>query len=329
MNLLIVVTPDFNMSATLNFIDPLRVANYLDGIAYFDWTLVSVAGGSCTASNGLSIDTERLAELTQATWDFVIVSSSWAPESHCVPTLLSALKRFSKQRCTLGALDTGAFVLAKAGLLNARSVTVHYEHIDAFRELYPKTEVLEDLFVFSPGIVSCCGGAASIDFGLHFVRSVHGEVLANRAARYLYQERLRPAGSRQQPESQEPLGRTVPVAVKEAINVMENHLEDVLPIPELCKQVKVSQRHLDRLFSLHVKKTPASYYRDIRLDRARGLITQTDLSLTDVCVASGFLSTVHFSRAYKRRFGLSPTQDRIEGRIPFEYRAKPLHKKRH
>lgn len=328
MKLLIIVTPDFNMSATINFIDPFRVANYLDGIAHFDWSLASVSGGPCTASNGHSIETERLANLPNTGWDFVVVSSSWAPETHCLPELLTVLKKASKRGCTLGAIDTGAFVLAEAGLLKARAVTVHYEHIDSFRELYPATDVVEDLFVFDADVISCCGGAAAIDFGLQIVKSVHGEVLANQAARYLYQENLRAPGTRQQPETQEPLGRSVPVVVKHAVKVMEDHLEDVLPIPELCHRVNVSQRHLDRLFSLHVKKTPTLYYRDIRLDRARGLITQTDLPLAEVCVASGFLNTVHFSRIYKQRFGITPARDRVEGRIPFEYRAKPLHKKR-
>lgn len=329
MKLLIIVTPDFNMAATLNLIDPFRVANYLDGIAHFDWSVASMSGGSCTASNGLKIDTECLASLPGTDWDFVIVSSSWAPETHCEPPLLSALKIFSKNGCTMGSLDTGAFILAEAGLLRARTVTVHYEHIDAFRELYPTTDVIEDLFVFESDVVSCCGGAAAIDFGLQIVKSVKGEVLANQTARYLYQENIRPAGTRQQPESQEPLGRSVPGPIKDAVRVMEQHLEDVLSIPEICKLVGVSQRHLDRLFSQHVKKTPALYYRHIRLDRARGLITQTDMPLSEVCVAAGFLNPVHFSRIYKERFGLSPTRDRIEGRIPFEYRAKPLHKKRH
>ena len=109
---------------------------------------------------------------------------------------------------------------------------------------------------------------------------------------------------------------------------MESHLEHVVSIPEICREIRVSQRQLDRLFETHVKKTPARYYRDVRLDRARGLVTQTDMPLSGVAVASGFASQVHFSRAYKQRFGLPPKRDRVDGRIPYEYRARPLHKKK-
>lgn len=131
----------------------------------------------------------------------------------------------------------------------------------------------------------------------------------------------------QQPEGSEPLGALVPTTLKTAIQVMEAHLEDPLPIPDICEQAGVSHRQLDRLFATYIKKTPALYYRDIRLDRARGLVTQTELPIAQVAMASGFASQVHFSRAYKDRFGLPPSQDRTEGRVPFEYRAWPMHRK--
>ncbi|MEL6793812.1 MAG: helix-turn-helix domain-containing protein, partial [Pseudomonadota bacterium] len=86
--------------------------------------------------------------------------------------------------------------------------------------------------------------------------------------------------------------------------------------------------HLTRLFAQHVGKATAIYYRDIRLDRARGLVTQTEMPLMEVAIASGFRSHVAFSRAYRARFGLSPRADRREGRVPFEFRPWPMHPRR-
>lgn len=108
---------------------------------------------------------------------------------------------------------------------------------------------------------------------------------------------------------------------------MEQHLENALSIPEISEKINVSHRQLDRLFAKYVGKPPAIYYRDIRLDRARGLVTQTDMPMSEIAIASGFASQVHFSRAYKERFGLSPRTDRVEGRIPFEFGAWPMHRK--
>ena len=92
---------------------------------------------------------------------------------------------------------------------------------------------------------------------------------------------------------------------------------------------EVSHRQLNRLFAEFIQKSPSVYYRDIRLDRARGLVTQTGMAMSEIAIASGFASQVHFSRAYKQRFGLSPIKDRIEGRIPFEFRAWPMHQRPH
>lgn len=107
---------------------------------------------------------------------------------------------------------------------------------------------------------------------------------------------------------------------------MEHNLETPLSLPDLCRQAGISQRQLDRLFRAHVGASPAQYYRDIRLDRARGLVTQTSMSMAQVAQASGFGSQDHFARAYKSRFGLPPSRDRVEGRVPFEFRAWPMYK---
>lgn len=325
--LLVIVTPNFNLAATMGFLDPFRASNYLDGSILFRWDLASAAGGEIVASNGVGVTTRMLRELRNQDQEMVIVSSSWAPETYNSIPLHGALQRWARAGVTMGALDTGAFILAEAGLLKGKRVTTHYEHIDSLKELYPETEVSEDIFVYDGKRITCCGGAAATDFALHIVRGIHGDSLANAAARYLFHHSLRPQGTSQNPGSVEPLGSTAPAILKRAIKLMEENLEDVLAIPQICKRLRLSQRQLDRVFSIYVKKSPVLYYRDIRLDRARSLVTQTDMRLSEVAVACGFSSQAHFSRAYRDRFGLSPRTDRVEGRVPFEFRAWPMHRK--
>jgi transcriptional regulator GlxA family with amidase domain len=285
----------------------------------------SITGGTITASNGLAVETTPLASFLQNPVDIVIVSSSWAPELHSSAALQSALRRWARAGVTLGGLDTGAFILAKAGLLSGRRATVHYEHLDALKELHPEINASDQLFVFDEKRITCCGGESATDFALHIVRQARGDSLANAAARYLFHERLRPIGTRQEPGPVEPLGSMVPSVLRAAIRVMGANLETSLSIPAVCRAAGISQRQLDRLFMRFVGSTPAVYYRDLRLDRARGLVTQTDMPLSEVAVACGFSSQVHFSRTYRERFGISPRTDRVEGRIPFEFRARPLH----
>lgn len=323
----ILVTPDFNLAATMGFVDPFRVANYLEGVSLFRWTFLSETGGSIRTSNGAHITTEPLASVKDLVPDFLIVSSSWEPEAHVSTLVRTTLRTASAQKVTLGGLDTGAFILAHCGLLGGHRATVHYEHIDAFQELFPNIDVCESLWVFDGPRITCCGGAAAIEFALHIIKQLQGSALANAAARYIFSQNLRDHNAPQNPQHSEPLGATVPDTVRLAIKIMESNLEMPLSIGEICNEVGLSHRQLDRLFSQYVCKTPALYYRDIRLDRARGLITQTNLSMAEIAYASGFSSQVHFSRAYKDRFGLPPSRDRIEGRIPFEFRAWPMHRK--
>lgn len=328
LKLLIVVTPNFNLAATVGFIDPFRAANYLDGSILFRWDTASASGGEQIASNGFSINTTALRECRNQTYDVVIVSSSWAPETNNSTPLRGALQRWARAGTTMGAIDTGAFILAEAGLLTGNRATTHYEHIDALKELYPDIDVSEDLFVFDGKRITCCGGGAATDFALHMIRGAHGDALANAAARYIFHQSLRTHGTSQNPSGVEPLGSTAPAILRRAIKVMEENLEEALLIPQIAKRVRLSQRQLDRLFARYVKKSPALYYRDIRLDRARGLVTQTDMRLSEIAVASGFSSLSSFSRTYHERFGLSPRADRVEGRVPFEFRAWPMHRKK-
>lgn len=325
-SLLVIVTPSFNLAATTGFLDVFRAVNYLAGRPCFDWTVASLDGGAVIASDAISIQTVPMVEVQSSRFDYVVVSSSWTPERYRSARMLAALNRWSKGGSTMGALDTGAFILAEAGLLEGQRATVHYEHWDSFREKYPGVTLSEELFTFSERQFTCCGGLAASDAALHIVAQVFGPQVSQSAARYLFCDRIRPEASLQNPSSPAGSGDTPSGVVRRAIAVMEKHTDVALTIPEICKRLNVSHRHLDRLFKQFIGRTPALHYRDIRLDRARGLVTQTDLPLSEIAVASGFSSQVHFSTSYRKRFGLPPSADRVEGRIPFEFRGKPLYR---
>lgn len=322
--LLMIVTPSFNLAATMGFIDVFRAVNYLEGAPRFSWVLASLEGGEVVASNAVSVRTVALKEAAGQGYGHVVVSSSWTPERFTSARLLAALNRLAKTGAVMGALDTGAFLLAEAGLLDGDAAAVHYEHWDSFREMYPAVKLKEELFVFSERRFSCCGGLAATDAALHIASQVCGPAMAQAAARYIFCDHPRPPGTPQNPAPAIGAERAAPGLVREAIALMELHIEAPLAIPEICARLGVSHRQLDRLFGGYTGMPPALFYRDLRLGRARGLVTQTDLPLSEVAVATGFASQVHFSTSYRKRFGLPPSADRVQGRIPFEFRAKPL-----
>ncbi|KIC21073.1 MULTISPECIES: GlxA family transcriptional regulator [unclassified Leisingera] len=324
--ILILVTPHFNLAATMAFLDPFRAANYLAGKQLFQWQIASEAGTLCRASNGLEIAVSPLDRPKQMQPDIVVVSSSWTPEAFAGEPLLSLIRKHARAGSYTAGLDTAAFILAEAGLLRGKRATVHYEHIDALREKYPEVDVCEDLFVHEGSTGTCCGGAATGEFALFLLHGIVGDALTNDCAKYLFYRNLRGLGAHQTDGQLEPMGLAAPPKVRKAIAIMERHLETLISIPELCRLAGVSQRQLNRLFQEYVRTSPQLYYRDIRLDRSRGLVTQTELPISEIAQACGFPSHVHFARAYKQRFGLPPRQDRIEGRVPFEFRAWPMYR---
>ncbi len=324
-NLLVLVTPYFNLATTTAFLDPFRAANYLTGRVRYSWQLLSTDGGEVPCSNGMTVMTDALHAHASGSVDLVMVSSSWTPEEHHTKQVTTALLAWARRGVRLGALDTGTFVLARSGLLKCKRATVHYEHLDALTELFPDIKATESLYVIDGDRLTCCGGSASVDLSLQILREQDGESVSNSAARYLFHHHVRGPEVSQNPEHSEPFGQTTPGTVRQAIQLMEDNLETPLTIPDICRQLQISQRQLSRLFSEFVNKSAVLYYREIRLDRARCLVTQTDMKLADIAVASGFVSQAHFSRIYSEKFGMAPSRDRVEGRVPFEFRAWPMH----
>lgn len=321
----LLLLPGFNAMAAHAFVDPYRAANYLRGEAIYEWPFLSLDGRDVVASNGLAVAQTTAFSEAEHKFDFLVVNASWAPERFRDRQLQNWLRRQARQGVVLCALDTGAFVLAYAGLLDGYRAAVHYEHIAAFRELFSKSTMDDSLFVLDRDRLTCCGGMAASDMALEIIRLQQGLDLANAAGRYIFHERLRAGEEGQFPTTREPVGYAAPARLREAIILMERNLEQPLSIGEIVEQLGISQRQLERLFRRHAGVSPVRYYIDVRLDRARGLVTQTELPIVDVAAACGFGSAVQFTRTYKRRFGLVPSKDRTEGRVPFQFRSFPSH----
>ena len=317
--------PGFNAMAAHAFIDPFRAANYLRGDTMYTWPLLSPEGGDVIASNGFCAGRTTSFAVADAVPDFLVVNASWAPERFRSPALQNWLRRLARGGAVMCGIDTGAFVLAHAGLLSGYRAAVHYEHIASFRELFPDSPMDESLFVMDRDRLTCCGGSAATDMALEVVRLQQGIDMANSAGRYIFHERLRSGEEGQLPTTREPVGYSVPDRLRDAIILMERNLEQPLKITELVAQLGLSQRQLERLFRTYTGVSPVRYYVDVRLDRARGLVTQTELPIVDVAAACGFGSAVQFTRTYKHRFGLVPSKDRVESRVPFQFRSFPSH----
>lgn len=321
----LVLLPSFNALATMALLDPLRAANYLHGSSLYAWEMFTLGQTPISASNGLMISQASSLSTAPPGLNMVFISSSWAPEKYRTKQLYKWLKARAADGAVLGGIDTGAVLLAHAGLLTGYTATVHYEHLAAFKELFPDIRASEALFVIDRDRLTCCGGHAASDLALEIIRVQHGMDLANAAARYIFHDRLRSTSEQQLPIRHEPIGYSIPRKLREVIVMMERSIEEPVPLSTICASGGLSQRQLERLFHSHTGVSPVRYYLDLRLDRARGFVTQTAMSVLEISVACGFTTPGYFTRAYKDRFGIPPLKDRVVGRIPFQFRSFPAH----
>jgi AraC family carnitine catabolism transcriptional activator len=220
------------------------------------------------------------------------------------------LRQWDRSGATLGALDTGAFLLAQARLLQGHTVTLHWEAQLAFQERYPKIKVTDELYEWGERRMSCAGGTAAIDMMLALIGKAHGLELAATVSEQFVHGPMRSQSEHQRTQLTARYGVHNKKLVQ-VIKAMETHLEDLLSAQDLASGVGVTRRQMERLFQAHLGTSPAQFYLVLRLDRARQLLEQTEMGVMAVGLACGFGASSHFSRAYKLRFGVSPTEDRI------------------
>jgi transcriptional regulator GlxA family with amidase domain len=305
--------PKFSMIAFASAIETLRIANRLSERRLYEWRLFSVDGESVAASNGIDIvPFGRIADMER--YRTVIVCSGMDVERYDVSRIKNWLRRFDRLGCTIGALCTGAHVLARAGLLNGYRCTIHWENLAGFVEEFPDIEVSTDLFEIDRNRFTCSGGTAAIDLMLYLIAAQHGGALATAVCEQLILDRMRDAHDRQRMPLRTRL-RISNAKLIEAIGLMETHLEDALTQEDLAMSVGLSRRQLERLFRRYLGKSPARYYLELRLHRARLLLHQTDMSIIAVGLACGFVSASHFSKCYRQTYGRTPRAERTLPRV--------------
>ncbi|HWA42815.1 MAG TPA: GlxA family transcriptional regulator [Hypericibacter adhaerens] len=301
--------PDFPQICLTGAIEPLFIANWLSGSALYRWETLSLDGRPVSASNGTAIAVDAAAS-DDVRFDALFLLASFDVKRQIGDRRLRAwLRRVARHGAAMGAIETGAELLAAAGLLEDQPVAIHWDNLQGFQESHGGTRAVEQLYTMTPGRLTCAGGSAVFDMMLAWIRERHGEALAAEIAGHLLLDRIRPA------ETPQPVPGAVPAQaadpkLRQALALMEQSIEEPLPCPVIAERVGLSMRQLQRLFERALGSAPACHYMQIRLARAHALLQQTDLGVTEIAMSAGFGSLEHFSRVYRARFGLAPSRDR-------------------
>jgi transcriptional regulator GlxA family with amidase domain len=308
-----VIIHNVSMMAFASALEPLRIANRLAGRELYRWQVVSVAGGPIRASNGVLMMTDQsLADVAirpGRRGSTVVVCSGLGAEHVRDPHLFGWLRRADRNGAAIGALCTGAYLLARAGLLDGHRCTLHWENLPAFREDFPDIEVQTDLFEVDRNRLTCSGGTAALDMMLHLIGIEHGQELATKVSEQCIVDRIRSSFDHQRMPYRVRHGIHHPKLLS-AIEMMEANVEEPLDQEALAGYIGLSRRQLERLFAKHLGRTPAQYYLELRLERARHLLYQTTMPIMNIAFACGFVSASHFSTCYRQMYGKTPRAER-------------------
>lgn len=299
--------PNHSMVATVNALEALRMANYVSDSDSYAWHILTPDTAEVRASNGLALAPAQ--PLAQApVLDLLLVCGGIDIRHAAAPAVSDTLRRLARRGTALGALCTGSFVLAEAGLLDGHRCAIHWENLAAIREEFQRIEFVEAAFAIDRDRLTCTGGVAPMRMMLALIAARGGRILAERVAEQFILEPQAPAASWR--PSARPRPALPDPTLARAVRLMESSLEDPPGIAAIARRIDISPRQLERLFRQHLGTSPTAYHLGLRLDRARELLRLSTRPVTDIGVACGFRSPSHFSTAYARRFGRPPRAER-------------------
>lgn len=301
--------PDFSMMAFTASIEPLRAANRMSRKTLYEWQTLTVDGQQVVASNGVTITPDSSAAMPQDC-DVLFVCAGIRPKRFLTQKLRGIIRGYALRGAHLGSVCTGSEALAHAGLLTGYRCTIHWENVETFKEVYPSLDITAALFEIDRNRYTCSGGTAPIDMMIYGIRLDHGDTLALNVAELLLHNFVREPRDNQRMALEYRTGINNPKLLA-AIGCMEVHIENPMPLEKVSKNIELSLRQLERLFKANLQTTPAKYYLNLRLERARQYLRQTSMSIMEIGLASGFNSPSNFSRSYRAHFGHTPNEERL------------------
>lgn len=303
-----ILLEQFSLLPVAAAVDPLRLANQVADKELYYWQMAYAGNTPVMSSCGLSIEPQ--GPLTEVAISVTpIVCSGLDPRRNVPPNLIPNLRRRSRSAADIGALCTGAHILAKAGLLNGYTCTIHWENRPAFEEEFRDVYVTEHLFEVDRNRFTCAGGAASMDMMLALIAEQHGMEIAGEVAEQIIHSPIREQREGQRPSRAARIGMRHP-RLAGILAAMEASIEDPVSPSRLASEAGLSTRQLERLFRRYIGRSPKRYFLELRLKKARSYLLQTDMPVVDVAVACGFTTPSHFSKCYRGFFGTTPHKER-------------------
>lgn len=312
----IVLLPNFTLTAFSGFVDLLRLASDdgdLSRPVRCTWTIVAESLAPVRASCGIQVTPWATFDDT-GTFDYLLVVGGLL---HSGPSASEATHRFIRATAASGAtlvgICTGAFALARAGVMDGYRICVSWFHYWDFVERFPtipESNLIADrLFVIDRRRITCSGGRASIDVAAAILlRHLDASIVQKAQHILIVDDAQRGNAPQPYPPGLDPASHP---KVRRAILIMEQHIANPLPFTELARRVDTSVRQLERLFIAETGKSPNVYGRQMRVRMAAWMLTGSDRTVADIAMSCGFSDASHLGREFRKEFDASPSAYRL------------------
>ncbi|SFF09966.1 transcriptional regulator, AraC family with amidase-like domain [Sulfitobacter brevis] len=303
-----VLLENFTLLSFASAVECLRIANRMAERQAYSWQIVGEGGATVASSSGAAFAMDGdLGDLLRD--DVLVVCGGIDVQAATTKKLLGWLRREARKGLMVGGLCTAAYTLAKAGLLDGKKATIHWENQDSFAEEFQEVNLTKSVFVVDGNRLTTAGGTSSIDLMLKLIADDLGEDMANAVADQLIYSSIRTDQDTQRLSVPTRIGVRHP-KLSQVIQMMESHIEEPISPSVLARDVGMSTRQLERLFRRYLNRSPKRYYMELRLQKARNLLMQTDMSVINVALACGFASPSHFSKCYRAHYDTTPYRER-------------------
>jgi transcriptional regulator GlxA family with amidase domain len=303
-----VLMEDFTLLSFAAALECLRLANRMADRTLYEWILVGESGDFAACSTGTRFALDGgLDELHRD--DTVVICGGMDVHEATTKRLLNWLRREARKGIAVAGLCTAGYAMARAGLLDGKRATIHWENQDSFAEAFEEVTLTKSVFVIDGNRMTTAGGTSSIDLFLQIIANHHGEQLASAVADQQIYSSIRTDQDIQRLSVPTRIGVRHP-KLSQIIQKMEQHIEEPISPSLLAREVGMSTRQLERLFRRYLNRSPKRYYMELRLQKARNLLMQTDMSVINVALACGFASPSHFSKCYRAHYDTTPYRER-------------------
>jgi transcriptional regulator GlxA family with amidase domain len=304
-----IVYPNIKLLDLAGSLQAFTDAQDESGVTAYKTAILSLDGNSIDSDTPVSLSTESILEWTEQHIDtLIVVGGSGARIASQNADLLAGITRLASKSKRVGAICSGAFVLAACGLLNGRRAVTHWESCEELGACYPDITVeSEPIFINDGNIWTSAGVTAGLDMALAMICDDLGRSAALYLARSLVTYVVRPGGQSQFSEALKVQIADGNGRFDSLHQWIRSNLDQDLRVSTLANQALMSARNFARLYVAETNQTPAKAVEAMRVEAARTMLENEKLSKKVIAKQCGFGDEEGMRRSFLRLIKVTPS----------------------